>query len=536
MQPLKIRLIEPKPASFHVYDLTNLPRLGLPLIGTILREQGHDVKVYCEIVAPADEKELFSADLVGISSLTSTVPAAYEWADRLREAGVPTIMGGPHVTFMSDEALDHTDWVAVGEGHDTMTEFIEVFQGGRDPATVTGLAWRDQSGAVRHNPPRKAANHDEFNALPWPDLSLIEGHDKIGVMPVMTTWGCPYDCDFCSVIQMFGRKVRERDPVEVVDLIEAHSPNRVFFYDDIFFSPKDRGKAILREMIRRDVRPSWICQMRADAVYTSKKNRTIDYELLELMRESNAFVACIGFESINPSTLESYNKKIDLGHITDAISALHKYKIGIHGMFVVGADQDSPETIRETVAFAKEHKIETIQLMVITPLPGTPYYNRLKSEGRIICDDWSLYDGHFAVVAPEGMTPYQLQKETIKAMSSFYSRDDLKSMIRRRVGKNLPYLASLPFREPRLWSGGVKALVHLARLRGNDALLAVERAVSRDTWYNIERRLGVLGLRAYGRQQVERWQLQARASEHLARLEAFVAERGLTARPAGATG
>ena len=140
--PLKIRLIEPAPAHLHMWSYTFLPRLGLPLIGAGLKAAGHDVVIYCPQFSPIDWDDVLSADLVGISTTTSTAPAAYEIAARARARGVPTIVGGSHVTFMADEALAHADYVARGEGGDAlMLELVEALQGGRALETIAGLSF-----------------------------------------------------------------------------------------------------------------------------------------------------------------------------------------------------------------------------------------------------------------------------------------------------------------------------------------------------------------------------------------------------------
>jgi radical SAM superfamily enzyme YgiQ (UPF0313 family) len=111
---MRIVLIEPRPAGRNVYDFSRLPRLGLPLIGAMLVRAGHDVKIYCELLSPVDIGECLSAELVGISSTTATQPSAYRLADLLGEAGVPVVLGGPHVSFRQDEALGHAPYVVRG--------------------------------------------------------------------------------------------------------------------------------------------------------------------------------------------------------------------------------------------------------------------------------------------------------------------------------------------------------------------------------------------------------------------------------------
>ena len=121
---MRVRLVEPRPPGQTVYDYAMLPRLGLPLIGALLVRAGHDVKAYCELLAPVDLGECLAADVVGISTTTSTAPAAYRLADLLGSAGVPVVLGGPHTSFCTEEGLDHAPFVVRGEGQATMLELI----------------------------------------------------------------------------------------------------------------------------------------------------------------------------------------------------------------------------------------------------------------------------------------------------------------------------------------------------------------------------------------------------------------------------
>jgi radical SAM superfamily enzyme YgiQ (UPF0313 family) len=146
-----------------------------------------------------------------------------------------------------------------------------------------------------------------------------------------------------------------------------------------------------------------------------------DQELLDLMKKSNCHTVYIGLESINPQTLKLYNKQQSVEDITNCIRTLHKNGIRIHGMFVFGSDQDTTDTIAETVRFAKKNDLESVQFLILTPLPGTKCYRDLENEGRIISKDWSLYDAHHVVFEPRLMSYYELQSETMRATKEFYS-------------------------------------------------------------------------------------------------------------------
>jgi radical SAM superfamily enzyme YgiQ (UPF0313 family) len=143
---LRIRFVEPRPAGHNVYDRLLLPRLGLPLMASMLTEVGHDVRAYCETLAPVDLDDLLGADLVGISSTTATAPAAYRLADFLSTASVPVVLGGPHVSFRADEALGHACYVVRGEGQQTICELVTCLEEGRPLGEVQGLSFSGDDG------------------------------------------------------------------------------------------------------------------------------------------------------------------------------------------------------------------------------------------------------------------------------------------------------------------------------------------------------------------------------------------------------
>jgi radical SAM superfamily enzyme YgiQ (UPF0313 family) len=408
---MRIRLIEPEPPGMHVYAKVNLPRLGLPIIAATLKERGHDVLIYSPQMAPIDWDDVYGADLVGLSSTTSTVPTAYEFADELRGRGVPVVIGGSHVTFMADEALEHADYVARGEGgEELILELIEVLEGAREAETVAGLSFH-RDGEVVHNPLRERCV--DLDTLPFPDLSLIVGNERMTTIPIMTSWGCPFACNFCSVTAMFGRKYRFRSAESVIAELKAKRPGRVFFYDDNMAADKKRLKTLLRMMIEEGLVIPWSAQVRTDV--------TRDAELLDLMRRSGCELVYLGLESVNQETLDGFHKAQTVNDIEVAIGKLHEHGIRSHGMFVLGADTDTVQTVRDTVKFAMKNRIDTVMLNILTPLPGTPQFEDLEAAGRIFEKRWELYDAHHVVFEPKLMTPYELQVEVMRAYMRFYS-------------------------------------------------------------------------------------------------------------------
>ncbi len=408
---MKIRLIEPAAPSMHIWSMSYFVRLGLPIIGATLKEAGHDVRIYNPQLAPIDWDDVFTAELVGISCTTSTAPAAYDMADELRRRRIPVVIGGSHVTFMAEEALDHADFVARGEGGEQiMLELVDALEGRTRVADVTGISFRRHGETVDNPLHERCADLD---TLPFPDLTLIEGNERLVNTPIMTSWGCPFDCTFCSVTAMFGKKYRFRSAESVVAEIKQKKPEKIFFYDDNMAANRKRLKRLLRLMIDEGIQVRWGAQVRTDVVK--------DRELLELMQASGADFVALGLESVSQATLDHFEKSQTVEDIEHAIKVLHEYGIRSHGMFVLGAEHDEGEFMRDTIDFALKNRIDTVMMNILTPLPGTQQFEELDAADRIITRDWRLYDAQHAVFWPRHMSPAKLQRDVLRENARFYA-------------------------------------------------------------------------------------------------------------------
>jgi radical SAM superfamily enzyme YgiQ (UPF0313 family) len=413
-RPLKkLVFVEPKSTHLHIYSRVCIPRLGSVLLATIMRSKGYDVRVYIEDIHAVDMNEVLSADLVGISAITSTAPQSYRLADRVREAGGVAVLGGTHTSFLPEEGLQHADFVVRGEGEFAFQELVDAIQRGDGFEKIQNLSYLVDGRVVSNVERPKIPNLD---VNPIPDYALITGWKPGGVISVATSRGCPFSCTFCSVPGMYGHAFRTHSIDRVLQELEHHRGNMyTFFADDIFTANKKRVKDLLRGMIDRNLTPEWGAQVRTETVD--------DPELLQLMRDSNCFNVYVGFESINPRTLKLFQKKQDVAKIERSIERFHAYKIRIHGMFVVGSDEDDLETIDATANFALKHDIDSIQFMIMTPIPGSPDWDSTFARGDkyVISRNWQLYDGHHAVHQPRRLSPYELQKGALDAMAKFYS-------------------------------------------------------------------------------------------------------------------
>lgn len=397
-------LIEPM-GGFITYQYLRLPLLGLLYLGTILKKHGHNVTILAESDAPIVDKKtkrlhprIMDADFVGLSTMTYAAERAYEIADAIKRVrpSIKTIIGGPHSTFMPDEALRHADYVVKGEGDLVIARIID---GSLAPGIVQG---------------ELMSNLDD---LPYPDLTLLHRNNKrLSYIPISMSRGCPYDCNFCSVTAMFGRRYRFRSPENVVEEIAMRvkqGHNEFMFYDDNFGAHRNHTKALLETVLRRNLKFSWFAEARVEIAR--------DPELLDLIARTGGFEVLIGFESINPRTLESFNKHQTLQDIQFCIQELKKHRIRTWGLFILGSDEDDLATVDRTIEFCNQLKMEMAQFAILSPFPGTRIFQQLQAANRILSRSWALYDGLHVVFQPARMTALELQNKVLWAWKKLFS-------------------------------------------------------------------------------------------------------------------
>jgi radical SAM superfamily enzyme YgiQ (UPF0313 family) len=412
----KIIFIEPKSPNLHVFSQFLLPRLGVFILGAIVKEEGWDAEVIVEQSQKIDFEKIKNVDMVGISTITPTAPRAYAIADKIRSFGIPVIIGGPHVTFLPDEALEHADYVIRGEAEESLVSFLKTWENGKNYSEVPNLSYQTD-GKTIHNPVKPLLRSLDEN--PFPDFSLSQYVRKniagTTTIPVQTSRGCPFHCSFCSVTGMFGKAYRFRSTENVIAELQRynHKKHSIFFYDDNFTANRKRAKALLRRMIEEKFKFQWSTQVRVDIAK--------DPELVELMKNAGCHTLYIGMESINPKSLKSMKKQQTIDEMAQAIRVLHRQGIRIHGMFVYGFDEDDWDTVKETVRFAKRAKLSSTQFLLLTPLPGSEFYEQVTGEDRIQFHDWSLYDAHHAVFKPKRLSLFDLQRAQIFSHSKFYT-------------------------------------------------------------------------------------------------------------------
>ncbi len=425
----KIVLLEPRSPDIHVFNRFAMPRLGIVLLGTILKQKGYQVSVMIEEIKPFDRSVIEAADLVGISCITSTATRGYALADELRLKNIPVVMGGPHVTHCADEALKHSDFVVRGEGEVALPALIEALEQGTGLDRVAGLSYR-RKGVTHHIP--QAPFERDLDLWPDPDLNLINttrARSMLGLrsyVPLMTSRGCPHDCSFCTVTTTFGRKMRYRSVDRVLNEVAQHDLRRTgfFIYDDNLTANRRRARELLDGFCDLPHRPVWMAQVRADMAR--------DTDLLDHMARAGCSMVFIGLESVNEESLKSTKKRQTLEEVREHVRRIRARGISVHGMFVFGFDTDGPGTMERTVRFAREAGLYSVQFLILTPLPGTRLTDELEAEGRVLHHDWSKYDAHHVCFQPTQVTPSELQRWQMEGHRRFYSAGHALRHLRHR--------------------------------------------------------------------------------------------------------
>jgi radical SAM superfamily enzyme YgiQ (UPF0313 family) len=367
------------------------------------------------------------ADVVGLyGGLSSTIPRLYELARAYRQAGAITIAGGQHFAGANiPDALDNgVDYVVVGEGERTIRDLLGTIRAGARPDGVAGIAFRRDGQTIRTPEP---APITDFDALPLPDFDLLR-YAKVSLYPVGWIRGCGMNCEFCTVKGKPRAATPERVVEQIASLLEAHDARRFFIVDDLFGHNRadtlrlcgllaDYQKAV-------GTRLSLTVQIRLD--------RARDGELLQAMRRAGVKTVCIGFESPIPEELAAMDKRIRPDDMLDMTRRYHRAGFLVHGMFIFGYPLPPGATLRMTAAervrrfkrFIRQSRLDTIQVLLPVPLPGTALTERLASAGRIFpraCIGWEYYDGNFPLFVPDApLTPESMQLAIRRIMGRFY--------------------------------------------------------------------------------------------------------------------
>jgi radical SAM superfamily enzyme YgiQ (UPF0313 family) len=399
---MKILLISP---TIDAKKRTNkglmMPQLSLSILKGLTPTK-HEVKIIEEEAEDVDLNE--PCDLVGISCMTANSNRAYELAGEFKARGKTVVLGGVHPTILPDEALQYADCVVIGEAEGVWEQLLLDVEYGMLQRTY-------------HNP---LPDLDKY--VPK-DFRNITKRKLYNLVPIMTTRGCPYHCDFCCVTNLYGKKIRHI-PIEniVRDIKESGAKNFMFLDDNII------GQAAYAKELFRALKPlkiRWVGQASVSLLVK-------DDELMKLAAESGCKALFMGLESVSETQLKTMRKAIkEIAELENALKKIRKIGILVHASMIFGFDNDTEQVFNETVQFLIKNKVATASFNVLTPYPGTKTFEEMKNSNRLITTDWKYYDHNTVVYKPCNISPFELQVSKIKARKQFYS---IASIARRLTG------------------------------------------------------------------------------------------------------
>lgn len=377
-----------------------------------------NIRVYC--VDESIQRVPFNRDfdIVGISCMTGTSSRGYEIAREFRQRGSLIVVGGVHVTLQPDEARSHADVIFTGFAETTWPRFLSDYR----------------TGSYRSH---YHSEGESIHGLPAPRRELQRRFGYMVPNTVAATRGCKGSCHFCSV-PAAGYGWSKRSIGSVIDEIRSIGAKRIVFSDVHLTQEPEYAKELFRAMI--PLKKQW-----GGLASTRIAN---DPELLDLMEESGCSYLLIGFESLSDQSLRLINKGFNRSQTYQClVEQLHARNIVIQGCFMFGFDDDTKQTFSKTVETINGLGIDIPRFAVFTPYPGTPAFDRLENEGRLLHKEWYYYDTQHVVFIPQNMTARELDAGL---KWSFREAFKLANNIKRtaKSGKNGPitFLGNLAYK------------------------------------------------------------------------------------------
>jgi radical SAM superfamily enzyme YgiQ (UPF0313 family) len=350
-------------------------------------------------------------DLVAITTWSINSFRAYEIADRFRERRVPVIMGGPHTCFYSEEAGEHCDAVGIGEGENIWPMMLQDAADGRLKKVY------------------RADPIPALHGLPFPRYDLVDlrKYSFFKTFPIQTSRGCPFKCEFCSERFYLGEKYRYRPVQEVIEEIKASKAKNLLFADSNFAGNVEHTMELMEALIPLKLRWS---SLWSTYLCTNQK-------FMDLAQRSGLLHVNIGMESIDPDTLEEMNKKVNkVQQYREILTNLRKRRISYSLNFIFGWDTEKKNVFPSTLAFLRENKVPVAYFNILTPHRGTPLYDRMKAENRILdTHHIGRWPGIICYIRPKHYSPAELEEKVKKMYGDFYRYSSMVSRLPLPIAK-----------------------------------------------------------------------------------------------------
>jgi len=384
-----------------------LPPMALAILAA-LTPNDINIKVTDELVDDIDFS--FPADLVTLSVNTTNAFRSYEVARIFKERGAKVIMGGIHPSAMPEEAAQHADSVVRGEAETIWKILIEDVRKGDLKQIYT------------------CENKPDPADIPSPRWDLLNDRKYYVPRTFQVSRGCPYGCSFCSSTQFFGVKYRFRPIDLIANELRSYPKKMAVFVDDNIVGKPDYSRELFRAL--KGIGKMWVAQSSIDIAK--------DESLLQLASESGCAGLLIGFESIRYENRSDVKKLRSPEEYADAIRVIKGHGIGVHGSFVFGFDDDTPELFYSTMDFVMKNRLDVANYCKLTPYPGTKLFEKMDAEGRLLHKDWSQYDRYNIVYQPKSLS---IEEFKFLADDIYRKTYSIPSVIKRMpsVLKHIPY-------------------------------------------------------------------------------------------------
>jgi len=373
--------------------LFGYPAITLPHIAAITPKE-HSVEIINENYDDIDFDQ--DVDLVGITCLTMMAHRVYEIADEFRRRGKTVVLGGYHPSALPDEAKQHADSVVIGEAENIWSHLLKDLEKGK------------------LKPFYKSEEEVDMSSIPPIRRDLIKYMPLAG--GVQSTRGCPHRCEFCAITSFYNHGMKHRPLKNVVEEIKQ-MPNKLFILHDPSLTANPKyARELFKELIRQKIHKGWLACGNANVLARA------DDEFLSLARKSGCVEWFVGFESVNQEALNGINKSCNkVKDFRKMIKRVHDYGMTIQGGIIFGFDEDTPDTFDTTLKTIDDWELDILEAYILTPLPGTPLFDRLEKEGRILTKDWTKYNLVNAVFEPKNMTVDELHEGARYVAKEFYT-------------------------------------------------------------------------------------------------------------------
>jgi magnesium-protoporphyrin IX monomethyl ester (oxidative) cyclase len=412
---MKLLLINPTYRTRESLGLSYGEPLGLAYVAAAIEKSGrHEVDILDSVGMMQElvrvdgeyriglpEEEFFGLlskqtfDAIGITTVKTFLQdlketLAFIAQIRKQHPGAPIILGGPGATLEWETFINdaNVDFVVLGEGEGTTVDLMDSLTGEMDISEVAGIAYKEKNGRVRKNPERDPLSIDD---IPWPARHLLpmgnymhwrarQGRFRVPATAILTSRACPYNCVFCNLRNIWGRRWRGRNPYDVVDeiqyLVRTYGTRRILIQDDNFATSPKRVEEICDEIIKRKLDISWAVQPGFAAWMLSKN-------MLRKLKDSGLYLIVIQVESGSKKTLNYMKKRIDLDHTREIIKYANQLGMMTHSNIIIGFWNETREDIEESIRVTESLGVDALNYLVPIPYRNTPMYEDYVREGLL---------------------------------------------------------------------------------------------------------------------------------------------------------